>query len=237
MEKLTSIFYKEIFMLDEKLIFKTGEKPEKAIIFLHGYGANGQDLLSLAPVISKSLKNTIFYAPDAPYAIGYNSYKWFDIDGLESASVFERFDYLERLTNLAKSSLNIVDKTLEEISLTYGIEYKNISIVGFSQGALISLLEGLTSHKKIASIAACSSVPLVLSNALKIEDILNMPPVFLSHGTADDIVPFIGMEMTTNTLKNLNVSVTQHAVAGMGHGIDNTTLQELTLFLKRTLGQ
>ncbi|MBQ4084559.1 MAG: prolyl oligopeptidase family serine peptidase, partial [Alphaproteobacteria bacterium] len=175
--------------------------------------------------------------PDAPYAIGYNAYKWFDIDGLESASVFERFDYLERLTKLAKQSLDIVDKTLEEISLTYGIDYKNISVVGFSQGALITLLEGLTTKKKIASLGACSSVPLILSDALKIGDILNTPPVFLSHGTADDIVPFIGLEMTVNTLKNLNISVTQHTVPGMGHGIDGTTLQALTEFLNRTLCQ
>ena len=224
-------------MLDENLIFKTNENPKNAVLFLHGYGANGADLLSMAPIMAKTLKNTLFYAPDAPYAIGYNAYKWFDIDGLESASVFERFDYLERLTKLAKSSLDIVDKILEEISLTYGIDYKNISIVGFSQGALITLIEGLTTKKKIASLGACSSVPLVLSEALKIEDILNKPPVFLSHGTADDIVPFVGFEMTTNTLKNLDIPVTQHTVRGMGHGIDSTTLQALTQFLERTLGQ
>ncbi|MBO7332142.1 MAG: hypothetical protein J6U64_00575 [Alphaproteobacteria bacterium] len=224
-------------MLDKNLIFKTDNAPQKAVLFLHGYGANGEDLLSMAPVMSKTLKNTLFYAPDAPYSIGYNSYKWFDIDGLESASVFERFDYLERLTKLAKQSLGIVDKILEEISLTYGIDYKNISIVGFSQGALITLIEGLTTKKKIASLGACSSVPLIISDALKIEEIINRPPVFVSHGTADDIVPFVGFEITVNTLKNLDISTTQHTVAGMGHGIDGTTLQALTQFLKQTLSQ
>ena len=224
-------------MLDKNLIFKTDNAPQKAVLFLHGYGANGEDLLSMAPVMSKTLKNTLFYAPDAPYSIGYNSYKWFDIDGLESASVFERFDYLERLTKLAKQSIGIVDKILEEISLTYGIDYKNISIVGFSQGALITLIEGLTTKKKIASLGACSSVPLIISDALKIEEIINRPPVFVSHGTADDIVPFVGFEITVNTLKNLDISTTQHTVAGMGHGIDGTTLQALTQFLKQTLSQ
>lgn len=224
-------------MLDLENTYKSGEKPEKAVVFLHGYGADGADLLSMVPLMASDLPNTLFYAPNAPYEMGYGSYKWFEIEGLESPSVFERFGYLDELAKRARKEVFIVHEVLKEIYLTYGIKTEKISIVGFSQGGLLGVLSALTYSEKINSVAGCSAVPLVLGEAFQPQEVLNRMPVFLSHGTADDVVPFVGFEIMQNTLKNMDLKLTTHIVDGMGHGIDTTTQGSLTDFLKKNLGQ
>jgi predicted esterase len=84
-------------MLSDEICYSANvEKVEKAIIMLHGFGSNGEDLISLAPLMQKELSNTIFYAPDAPYKLDFpNSFKWFDIETDASAGVFSHFDYIQ----------------------------------------------------------------------------------------------------------------------------------------------
>ena len=85
------------------------EKTEKVVIMLHGYGSDGNDLISMAPFMGAHLPNTAFYAPDAPEKMNFMSgFKWFDIETEASVSVFSHSDYIERLMERAKNILPIV---------------------------------------------------------------------------------------------------------------------------------
>ena len=69
----------------------------QAMIMFHGYGSNGDDLISFAPNLAEKMPDTIFYSPNAPDVLTADGYKWYDIDEMASPSVYERFDYVEKL--------------------------------------------------------------------------------------------------------------------------------------------
>ena len=70
---------------------------------------------------------------------------------------------------------------------------------------------------------------------MPIEKVVSKPPVLLTHGLADDVVPFVGEQVTENTLKNIDVPVEAHTVAGMGHMIDDSCLSAIKAFLDKVL--
>ena len=89
------------------------KNPQKAIIMLHGFGSNGYDLISMAPFISDNLPDTVFYSPDAPFAMPETGgFKWFDIEADASTDFFTHFDYLQTcfvVINLAFAVLENFD--------------------------------------------------------------------------------------------------------------------------------
>ena len=222
-------------LTDEINYYPKEEKPiQSALIMLHGYGADGYDLISMAPSLAQFLPNTVFYAPNAPQK-EMNGYKWFDIDELASASVYERFLYIQTLMEKAEKNINIINDFIEEIKLKDKIKDEQIALLGFSQGGLLALMTGLERSQTLAALVGCSAIPLAINEAMPIEKVISRPPVFLTHGEDDDVVPFIGMEVTQSTLSNLNIPVKVHTVPGMGHNIDNSSVQAIGMFLKEFL--
>ena len=207
---------------------------KSAIVMLHGYGSDGNDMLSMAPILAENLKNTLFFAPDAPQRVE-NGFKWFDLDVEESPTVMERFMYIERLMQKALIVVPKVQDFIRQIQKEYKIPFEKIVLLGFSQGGLLALMSGLTFPKKVGGIVACSSIPLAINTAMPIEKVMAKPPVLLTHGLADDMVPFVGEQVTENTLKNIDVPVETHTVPGMGHMIDNSCLSAIKTFLDKVL--
>lgn len=201
---------------------------------LHGYGSDGNDLLSMASFLGQDLKQTIFYAPNAPEKVD-EGFKWFDLDMEESPTVMERFMYIERLMQKAQKVVPTVQDFVTYIQKKHKIPFEKIVLLGFSQGGLLALISGLTFPKRIGGIVACSSIPLAINTAMPIEEVVCRPPVLLTHGLADDVVPFVGEQVTENTLKNIDVPVEAHTVAGMGHMIDNSCLLAIKAFLNKVL--
>ena len=223
-------------MLSDEICYPVKVKSvERAIIMLHGFGSNGEDLISLAPLMQKDLPNTIFYAPNAPYKLDYpNSFKWFDIETDASAGVFSHFDYIQRLMQRAKEVLPSLDEFIERICQKHTLKKENVSLMGFSQGGLLALMQGLLSYPTFSGIIACSSVPIEINNELSLDDIKSKPPILLTHGTADDIVPFTAFQITQNTLTNIGADVKTHIVPGMGHSLDPSCVLEIIDFMKKT---
>ncbi len=206
---------------------------KQAMIMFHGYGANGNDLISMAPALSQGMPDTIFYAPNAPELIAPDGYKWFDIEQGASDTVYERFDYIERLMQRAKSVLSGLMDFVRFIEYKHSLQQSDIVLMGFSQGGLLALMGGLLSAPEVKGIIASSSVPLAINNALPMGEIKSKPPVLLTHGMDDDMVPLIGMQITQNTLKNIGCKVTVHTVAGMGHDIDMSCEQAMIDFVQK----
>ena len=222
-------------MLDKQIQLKPlNGRTDSAVVLLHGYGSDGFDMLSLAEQLQAQMPYTVFYTPNAPEKCE-TGYQWFDINLSADESVLEQFSYIEILMKKSLKKVPMVQKFIQEIASENNLSAENVCIGGFSQGGLVALMTGLLTPS-INSVVDCSGLPLAINNALPIKNIKNTPPVLLTHGTADDVVPFVGMEMTENTLSDLNIPIQNHIVEGMGHGIDTSTVLAIQSFIKRHLG-
>ena len=111
-------------------IIKSGDDNKNAVIFLHGYGANSNDLIGIANIWINSLPNTIFLSPNAPFQCEFadNAFQWFELTSISPESIGNGLDKAGPYLN------NYIDK----VSKTFKIEEKNIFFVGFSQGTMIN---------------------------------------------------------------------------------------------------
>ena len=132
----------------------------------------------------------------------------------------------------AKQSLPLVNEFINHICQKHSLNSNQVILMGFSQGGLMALMSGLTNPDKLGGIIACSSIPIMINQILELDDIKNKPNVLLTHGTDDDIVPFIGMQISENTLTNIDCPVQNHTVPGMGHTIDESCIEKIISFIK-----
>jgi len=168
------------FSLDTITIDPISEKkPTSAIIMLHGYGGDGKDISVITYNWKRFLPDTIFLCPNAPEvcSLNQNGYQWFDLSNENEKFILEKSLVAEK----------IIKKYIEEIKFKYKLKSSKISLVGFSQGCMLSLSVGLTLEEKINSIVGFSGKIINkdnLSNRIK-----SNPKIFLLHGDNDTIVP------------------------------------------------
>lgn len=198
-------------------------KAKSMVVFLHGYGADGADLLGLADPLAPHLPNTVFYSPDAPEhcAGAPMGRQWFPIPWIDGSS-----EAVARAGLLAAADdLNaFLDAKLAEEGLTPDA----LVLVGFSQGAMISLHIAPRRDQAIAGVVAISGrllAPELLAEA-KVK-----PPVMLIHGDQDPVVPFADMGLAGDALVTAGFDVYGHVMKGTAHGIAPDGLQAALAFL------
>ena len=202
---------------------KAGEAPKQLIVLLHGVGADGNDLMSIAPFYQSVLPHAYVVSPNAPFPFDMApfGYMWFSIGDLSS---FPRLDGVR----VAAPFLNaFLDNELARHELTDA----DLMLVGFSQGAMMALHVGLRRAKSPAGIISHSGM-LVADGQLRTE-IRNRPPVLLTHGAADEVLPAASLPAAASALKAAGVPVESHLMPGLGHGIDEATLRLDLRFLAR----
>lgn len=203
-------------------------KAQSIVVFVHGYGADGADLLGLADVLAPHLPDTLFYAPDAPQACIGNpfGYQWFPIPWLDGSSEAAAAEGLDA----AAEKLNVfLDACLAEAELTDA----DLALVGFSQGAMMILHIAPRRPAPVAAVVAISGRlldPDSLAGAVKMR-----PPILLIHGDQDAVVPFENMGMAANVFNQNGFQVFGHVMHGSGHGIANDGLSAALEFLTRYL--
>ena len=218
-------------MTDGLKFAKRAAKSGKAtsiVVFVHGYGADGADLLGLADVLAPHLPDTMFYAPDAPQTCNGNpfGYQWFPIPWMDGSSE------AAAAAGLAASAegLNLfLDACLAEADLAD----ENLVLVGFSQGAMMSLHVAPRRAKAMAAVVAISGrllQPEDLASAIKVK-----PPILLIHGDQDPVVPFASMKVAGDVLVAAGFDTFAHVMRGTGHGIANDGLEAALGFLVRHL--
>jgi phospholipase/carboxylesterase len=207
--------------------------PEKAgalVVFLHGYGADGADLLGLADVLSPHLPGVAFMAPDAPERCvgGGFGFQWFPIPWLDGSPLA----LAEAGLDAAAVDLNgFLDARLAE----EGLGPERLVLVGFSQGAMMSLHVALRRADPVAGVVAISG-RLLRPEALEGE-ITARPPVLIMHGDQDPVVPFEDMGKAGNALVGAGVPTYGHVMKGTGHGIAPDGLGVALQFITERLGQ
>ncbi len=200
-----------------------GGAPEQLVIFLHGVGADGNDLIGLAPYFQKALPHARFVSPNAPFAFDMAPYgfQWFSLQDFTEEA---RLAGAER----AAPPLNaFIDAELARDGLTD----ENLALIGFSQGAMMSLHVGLRRPRPMAGIVSYSGL-LVGVEKLRAE-MRSKPPVLLTHGTEDPVLPFAFLAEAEAGLKGLGLSVEAHARPGLPHGIDGECVELGQDFLAR----
>ena len=198
------------------------------IVFLHGYGADGADLLGLADVLAPHLPGAAFVAPDAPEdcAAGGFGYQWFPIPRFDGSTDAERDAGIAAAVN----DLNgFFDARLAEEGLTID----RLALVGFSQGAMMSLEVAPRRDQAMAAVVAISG-RLMRPEALASEARVK-PPILLIHGDQDAVVPFDEMARAGDALVAAGFQTYGHVMQGTGHGIAQDGLQVALQFLKENL--
>ena len=202
-----------------------GGKPKQLVVLLHGYGSNGDDLISLAPFFAQALPEAEFLSPNAPFPceISAFGFQWF---GFEDRTP-------EMLLGGARLTAQILDTFLDAELAKRGLVDRDLALVGFSQGTMMSLHVGPRRPSGIGGILGFSGsliAPQLLAAELK-----SRPPVFLVHGTADQVVPFGALAQAERALQEAGIPVETEARPGLPHSIDQVGAQKGALFLRRCL--
>ena len=199
------------------------------VVFLHGYGANGADLLSIADVLAEHLPDTLFIAPDAPETSPGNptGYQWFPIPWLDGSSEEEAKLSMEA----ACSDLNYF---LDALIVDEDILPEQVALFSFSQGTMMSLHVAPRREDSFAGLVAFSG--RLLEPELLSDEVQNKPPVLLIHGDQDDVVPPASISEAAVGLEKAGFKeVFAHVMKGTGHSIDQDGLSVALAFLRDKL--
>ena len=186
-----------------------GRAPTSLVVLLHGYGANGDDLIALGNGWRRWLPDAVFVAPNAPETIPgmYGGLQWFPLT-LRDPSEYWRG---------VVSAQPAVDRFLDEQLVRYRLSADRLVLVGFSQGTMMALHVGLRRAAAPAGIVGYSGL---LAGPEHLADITARPPILLIHGEADDLIPVAALHAAREQLAKSDLLVEWHVRPGVGHGID-----------------
>jgi len=202
-----------------------GGKPTSLVVLLHGLGADGNDLIGLAPYWAPLIPEAEFLSPHAPFPCDMAPYgrQWFSLQDRSPDTILAG----------VRAAAPILDGFIDDALKARGLDDSRLALVGFSQGTMMSLHVGLRRANPLAGILGYSGA-LTGADVLK-DEIRSRPPVLLLHGTADEIVPFQLLGAAEKKLSELGVAVETLARPGLGHSIDEVGLTRGGEFLRRTL--
>ena len=188
-----------------------------AIILLHGYGSNEEDLFSFATELPEEY---YVISARAPYDMMYGSYAWYAINFDADENKFSDL-------NQARSSRDLIVDFIDECISKYAIDSDNVILIGFSQGAILSSAIALSYPEKISKVAALSgylNTEIATEDYLK-NDVSNLK-FYVSHGTVDQVIPVDWARKTKPVLENLGINVIYKEYP-IGHGVSPQNFYDL----------
>jgi phospholipase/carboxylesterase len=204
-------------------------ETRSVVVFLHGYGANGADLLGLADPLGEHLPDTLFIAPDAPEDCAGSpmGYQWFPIPWIDNSSEEEA----ERGMNSAVEDLNAF---LDALMVDEDVLPEQVVLFGFSQGTMMSLHVAPRRENAIAGVVGFSG--RLLSPESLADEVVVRPPILLVHGDADDVVPVQSLPDAADALQKAGFEeVFAHIMKGTAHGIVPDGLSVALAFMRDKL--
>ena len=190
-------------------------EPNSLVVLLHGIGADAFDLIPLAKYWALTLKKTKFYSLHAPYPckLTPSGKQWFDLEDRDQTRILKEIELVKPMI------ITFLKKKLKD----YNLQYKDLILVGFSQGTMIALNLTLTMKEEVKGVLGYSG-GVILTKSGKIE-IISKPNICLVHGKNDEVVPKKMMETTKIILKDNNIDVDTHLIENLGHSIDQKGLE------------
>ena len=204
----------------------SNQAPKQIVMLLHGVGADGNDLIGLAPYYQKVLPDALFIAPDAPFPYDMAPFgrQWF---GLQDRSEPARLKGTQ-------SSAPILDHFIDTTLANYGLSDDKLALVGFSQGTMMSLHVAPRREDAIAGVVAFSG--RLLEPELLVDEAISRMPILLVHGDQDDVVPVKALPEAAEALQKANFKeVYAHIQKGTAHGIAPDGLSVALAFVRDKL--
>ncbi len=192
-----------------------GGPATSLIVFLHGYGADGNDLIGIGSHWAADLPSTAFAAPHAPQPMPEMpaGRQWFPLASVDPASLREG----------VTASAPALDRFLDMELARLGLDDAALMIVGFSQGTMMALHVGPRRLKPPAGIIGYSG--LLPDPEFLDEEMRNVPPVLLVHGGNDPLIPPLATQAAREVLERAGFAVEAHVRPGLEHGIDEEGLR------------
>ncbi len=204
----------------------SGGPAAQLVVFLHGVGVDGSDLIELAPFFADVLPDAAFVAPDAPFAFDMAPFgrQWFSLKdrtpGVIAAGVRE--------------TAPILDAFIDEQLALWGVAESDLALIGFSQGTMMALHVALRRQRPLAAVVGFSGA--VVDPASLPAEVTARPKVLLVHGEDDEVVNPACLGAAETALASVGVPVLAQLRPGLGHGIDGPGAQLALAFLGKVFG-
>ena len=200
--------------------------PRELVVLLHGVGADGNDLIGLAPELARRLPDAAFAAPDGPEPCDMAPFgrQWFSLQDRRPTALLAG----------VQASVPLLNAFLDAELRNAGLGPGQLALVGFSQGTMLALYAALRRTPAIAAVLGYAGA-LLGAEHLPAE-VASRPPVFLIHGDADEIVPVQALPAAVQGLQAAAVPVQWMIRPGVGHGIDPEGLAHGAAFLAAAFG-
>ena len=211
------------FCLNAKIIKPEDKNINNAVILLHGYGGDGNDIAPVTINWKRFLPNTIFICPDGPETCSINptGYQWFDLNSEDE----------EYITKKALEAEKILKKFIAEIKNEFDLLNSNICLSGFSQGCMMSINVGLSEKEKFAGILGFSGKVI---NKVDLDNrIFSKPSTLLIHGDQDEIVPPVNLLEAKDFFERNKIDIITKMIKGCGHNIPIEASSTGLIFLKK----
>jgi phospholipase/carboxylesterase len=203
----------------------SGGRARRLVILLHGLGADGNDLIGLAPYWAPLLPEAEFVSPNAPFPcdMAPNGFQWFSAQDRSPQAVLAG----------VRAAAPMLDAFIDDALAERRLADSELALVGFSQGTMMALFVGLRRPAAAAGIVGYSG--RLLAPELLPDELRSRPPVLLVHGTEDPLVPYGSLAAAETALKAEQVAVETLTCPGIGHSIDPEGLRRGGQFLRDVL--
>jgi phospholipase/carboxylesterase len=185
------------------------QEKNPLLLLLHGYGSNEADLFSFA---SELPEEYFVISAQAPYDMQFGSFAWYEINFDADVNKFSDL-------NQARQSRDMIANFIDELLAKYPIDSTKVSLIGFSQGSILSYAVALSYPTKIAKVGAMSgylNLDMAIEGFEK-NDISGLK-IFASHGTVDQVIPVEWARKTPQLLENFGIDVVYKEYP-IGHGV------------------
>jgi len=208
---------------DHQRLPLSGGRPKQLVVLLHGYGSNGKDLHSLSPYFQDVMPEAVFICPDAPFPCEMGGgFQWFSLSEYTAPKLLEGAQMAHPILN------EYLDKLLQEFNLTD----KDLALVGFSQGTMMSLYTGLRRKSSIAGVLGYSGAVIGADTP---QNEGNGAQIMLIHGEDDSVVPVVAHHKAKEVLAEKGYKLSGHTTPGLGHSIDEEGIESGKSFLSEIL--
>ena len=202
---------------------EAGGDPQQLVILLHGLGADGNDLIDLAPLLARTLPHAAFVSPNAPEPCDMAPYgfQWFSLQDRHPDSIAAG----------VRAVAPLLDAFIDGELAAHGLTDNRLALLGFSQGCMMALHVGLRRPYPCAAILGYSG-RLAAPGRLAVE-IASRPPVLLCHGAFDPLVPFEEQGRAAAALEAAGIDVTTVRRPYLEHALDREGLEAGAALLGR----
>ena len=215
--------------------YKIHEKPKKLIFLLHGYGDNAENFIHIASHLDQIEFEANYIALNAPtiitnYSIGR---QWFPFNPNKVNASHLKKNKIKPMTSEVLNSLSLLENTISMIKDSYGLQFSDCFLIGFSQGGMITFEFGNYFQNSLAGLAIVSS-RIMREEAIK-NSLLLKTPIFISHGDKDEVLPIQNFYKSCKFLKENKLFFEYHLIPGDAHTISPKTISILKKFIKKNI--